>query len=71
MDVVMMSPDARPPVVRLVEVSKYKFELDKAKKESAKKSRAAQCAPSRLPFPRPPAINPIGATDLTPHTDSI
>jgi len=41
-DVVMISPDAKPPLVRLVEVSKYKFELDKVRKESQRKTRASK-----------------------------
>lgn len=45
-DVVMVSPDAAPPVVRLIEVSKLKYEQEKAKKEAGRKSRAARCAPS-------------------------
>ena len=43
-DVVMISPDASPPVVRLIEVSKLKYEQEKAKKEAGRKSRAARCA---------------------------
>jgi Translation initiation factor IF-3, N-terminal domain len=42
--VVMISPDAAPPVVRLIEVSKLKYEQEKAKKEAGRKSRAARCA---------------------------
>lgn len=41
-DVVMVSPDASPPVVRLIEVSKLKYEQEKAKKEASRKSRAAR-----------------------------
>lgn len=41
-DVVLISPDAQPPLVRLVEVSKYKFELDKVRKESQRKTRASK-----------------------------
>jgi hypothetical protein len=43
-DVVLISPDAEPPVVRLIEVSKLKYEQEKAKKEAGRKSRAARCA---------------------------
>jgi Translation initiation factor IF-3, N-terminal domain len=52
----MISPDAAPPVVRLIEVSKLKYEQEKAKKEAGRKSRAARCAfqgsraPFRVPF---------------------
>ena len=31
-DVVLISPDAQPPVCRLVDVSKYKYEQEKAKR---------------------------------------
>ncbi len=43
-DVVLLSPDASPPVCRLIEVSKLKYEQEKAKKEAGRKSRAARCA---------------------------
>jgi Translation initiation factor IF-3, N-terminal domain len=46
----MISPDASPPVVRLIEVSKLKYEQEKAKKEAGRKSRAARCALRRAPF---------------------
>ena len=39
LDVVMISPDADPPVVRLVDFSKFKFEAAKAAKEASKKQR--------------------------------
>lgn len=38
-DVVLISPDAQPPVCRLVDVSKYKYEQEKAKKEANRKMR--------------------------------
>lgn len=41
-DVVLVSPDANPPVVRLMEVSKFKFEQDKVKQLAAKKNRQQQ-----------------------------
>lgn len=41
-DVVLISPDAQPPVVRLVNYSKYKFELAKAAREASKKQREAR-----------------------------
>jgi translation initiation factor IF-3 len=42
-DVVLISPDAEPPVVRLMDYSKYKFEQAKAAKEASKKQREARC----------------------------
>lgn len=44
LDVVMISPDADPPVVRLVDFSKFKFEAAKAAKEASKKQRETRCA---------------------------
>ena len=38
-DLVLVAPDADPPVCRMVEYSKYKYELDKAKKDASKKQR--------------------------------
>ena len=43
-DVVLINPNGVPPVARLVQVSKYKFELAKAAKEASKKQREARCA---------------------------
>ena len=43
MDLVLISPEAKPPVARLIEVSKLKFQQEKARKEAAAKSRAARC----------------------------
>eukprot|EP00884_Botryococcus_braunii_P015533 jgi/Botrbrau1/2663/Bobra.0203s0012.1 len=41
-DVVLISPDASPPVARLVDYSKYKYELSKTAKEAQKKQREAR-----------------------------
>lgn len=41
-DVVLITPDADPPVVRLIEYSKFKFEQAKASKEANKKQREAR-----------------------------
>ncbi|KAL4439793.1 hypothetical protein ABPG75_002794 [Micractinium tetrahymenae] len=38
-DLIMVVPDASPPVVRLMEFSKYNYELEKANKEAKKKQR--------------------------------
>jgi len=41
-DLVLITPDADPPVVRLVEYSKYKYELEKNKKTQQKKQRESK-----------------------------
>lgn len=38
-DVICISPDADPPVCRLLEYSKYRYELEKASKEAKKKQK--------------------------------
>lgn len=43
-DVVLVSPNAEPPVCRLVDVSKYKYELEKEKKEANRKMRETRWA---------------------------
>ena len=60
-DVVMVSPDAAPPVVRLIEVSKLKYEQEKAKKEAGRKSRAARCGPQNASLPSLGPIFPAGS----------
>ncbi|XP_059637700.1 translation initiation factor IF3-4, chloroplastic-like [Cornus florida] len=40
LDLVILSPDADPPVVRLMDYNKYKYELQKKKREQQKKSSA-------------------------------
>ena len=42
LDVVLVSPDADPPVCRLMDASKHKYELEKRDKESKKKQREAR-----------------------------
>ncbi len=42
LDVVLVSPDADPPVCRLMDASKHKYELEKQDKESKKKQREAR-----------------------------
>ena len=44
MDVVLISPDADPPVCRIMDASKYKFQLEKKDKEAKKKQRESRCA---------------------------
>ncbi len=47
-DVVLISPDAAPPVVRLVDYSKFRFEAAKAAKEASKKQRESRRAPDMM-----------------------
>lgn len=42
MDVVLISPDADPPVCRIMDASKYKFQLEKKDKEAKKKQRESR-----------------------------
>lgn len=42
-DVVLISPDANPPVCRLIDVSKFKYEQEKAVKDAARKQRENRC----------------------------
>lgn len=42
-DVIMISPDAEPPVCRLITLNKFKYEQEKAKKEQSKKQREGRC----------------------------
>ena len=39
MDLVMISPDASPPVARLISFSKYKYESERATKQKQKASK--------------------------------
>ena len=48
LDVIVISPDADPPVCRLVSYDKFKYEEEKAKKVQSKKQREGRCA-VRLP----------------------
>jgi len=38
-DLIMLNPEAEPPLVRLVELNKLKYELSKANKDQRKKQR--------------------------------
>ena len=44
-DVVMINSQAEPPVVRLVDFSKFRYEQTRAKKEATKKQRESRYAP--------------------------
>jgi len=48
MDLVEVSPDARPPVAKIMDFGKYKYERKKQQQESRKKSHAAQIKEVRL-----------------------
>ncbi|OYY55625.1 MAG: translation initiation factor IF-3, partial [Sulfurovum sp. 28-43-6] len=39
LDLVLMSPDAQPPVAKIMDYSKYKYELEKKKKEAKKNQK--------------------------------
>ncbi len=39
LDLVLMSPDAKPPVAKVMDYSKHKYELDKKKKEAKKNQK--------------------------------
>lgn len=39
LDLVLMSPDAKPPVAKIIDYGKYKFELQKKKRESSQKQK--------------------------------
>jgi len=41
-DVLLITPDAQPPVVRLVEYSKFKYEMEKKEKDGKKKQRESR-----------------------------
>jgi translation initiation factor IF-3 len=41
-DLILVVPDASPPVCRLIDFSKYNYELEKAAKDAKKKQREAQ-----------------------------
>lgn len=42
LDVVLVSPDADPPVCRLMDASKHKYELEKRDKEAKKRQRESR-----------------------------
>ena len=54
LDVIVISPDADPPVCRLVSYDKFKYEEEKAKKVQSKKQREGRCAAAtaRIPLGR-------------------
>lgn len=47
-DLILMVPDASPPVCRLMDYSKYNYELLKAAKDAKKKQREAQIETKEL-----------------------
>lgn len=42
MDVILINENAKPPLVRICSVSKFKYEIEKVKKEAQKKQRLSQ-----------------------------
>ncbi|BDA42415.1 probable translation initiation factor IF-3 at C-terminar half [Coccomyxa sp. Obi] len=50
LDVVLISPDASPPVVRIIEYTKYKYEQAKAAKDASKKQRESRQDLKELKF---------------------
>jgi translation initiation factor IF-3 len=57
LDLVMISPEANPPVCRLMDFKKFKFDQQKAEKEKQKKQKQLQV--------RAPAIQPRGHPALS------
>lgn len=48
MDLVLMSPGAKPPVARIMDYGKYKFELQKKNREARKKQKVVSVKEVRL-----------------------
>lgn len=48
MDLVLMSPGAKPPVARIMDYGKYKFELQKKNREARKKQKVFSVKEVRL-----------------------
>lgn len=48
MDLVLMSPGAKPPVARIMDYGKYKFELQKKNREARKKQKVVSAKEVRL-----------------------
>ncbi len=48
MDLVLMSPGAKPPVARIMDYGKYKFELQKKNREARKKQKVVSLKEVRL-----------------------
>ena len=42
LDLVLMAPQANPPVCRIMDYGKYRFERDKKEKEARKKAKKAE-----------------------------
>ena len=42
LDLVMISPDSDPPVCRIMDLSKYKYELERKKREQKKMANATR-----------------------------
>ncbi len=48
MDLVKIAPNARPPVCKIMDYSKYKFEMDKKRKEERKRQKTVELKEIRL-----------------------
>ena len=48
LDLVLMSPNAHPPVAKILDYGKYRYELQKRAKEAKKKQRTIQIKEIRL-----------------------
>ena len=43
LDLVVVAPNAKPPVARIMDYGKYKFEQQKKKRNEMKKTKSHQC----------------------------
>ena len=50
LDLVLIVPKAKPPVAKIIELNKYKYEQQKNEKEMAKKARAARIDTKEIKF---------------------
>ncbi len=48
LDLVLMSPNAKPPVTRIMDYGKYKYDQEKKEKENKKKQKNAQLKETRF-----------------------
>lgn len=50
LDLILIVPKAKPPVARIIELNKYRYEQQKNEKEMAKKARAARIDTKEIKF---------------------
>lgn len=48
LDLVLVAPKAKPPVAKILDYGKYRFELQKKERESRKKQKSHQCQRSTI-----------------------